>query len=149
MRRVATWTFGAVLLATSPLVLADGATTTKHTVEYKKTTKTTHHKAEATDVHADADNTGINKRDRLDDEQTAGSQSAAGSDMDLTRNIRRAVIGEKELSVYAHNVKIITENGHVTLKGPVRSEAKKRTVEAKAFEAAGRKNVTSEIEVSP
>ena len=56
---------------------------------------------------------------------------------------------DKSLSTYAHNVKIITQNGQVTLKGPVRSEDEKRTVEAKAAEIAGESKVTSELNIKP
>ena len=56
---------------------------------------------------------------------------------------------DKSLSSYAHNVKIITQDGMVTLKGPVRSEEDKRAIEAKAKEVAGEDKVTSELEVKP
>ena len=55
----------------------------------------------------------------------------------LTAKIRKALIADKALSMYAHNVKIITQNGSVTLKGPVRSEDEKQQVASKAAEAAG------------
>jgi osmotically-inducible protein OsmY len=57
------------------------------------------------------------------------------------------VVEDKSLSTYAHNVKIIAQNGRVTLKGPVRSEEEKKAVERKAEEAAGTGNVASEITV--
>lgn len=56
---------------------------------------------------------------------------------------------DKSLSTYAHNVKVITQNGQVTLKGPVRSEDEKKTVEAKATEVAGDNTVTSELDIKP
>jgi osmotically-inducible protein OsmY len=56
-------------------------------------------------------------------------------------------VKDKSLSTYAHNVKIITQNGQVTLRGPVRSEEEKRAVEAKAAEVAGDNKVTSELDV--
>jgi hyperosmotically inducible protein len=56
---------------------------------------------------------------------------------------------DKSLSTYAHNIKIITENGQVTLKGPVRSEEEKKTVEAKATEVAGENKVTSQLDIKP
>ena len=56
---------------------------------------------------------------------------------------------DKSLSTYAHNVKIITQNGQVTLKGPVRSEDEKKTVETKAYEVAGENNVTSQLDIKP
>jgi len=59
------------------------------------------------------------------------------------------VIKDKSLSTYAHNIKIITQNGQVTLKGPVRSEDEKRAIEAKATEVAGENKVTSELNIKP
>ena len=56
---------------------------------------------------------------------------------------------DKSLSTYAHNVKVISQNGQVTLKGPVRSDEEKRAVEAKAAEVAGQDKVTSELDVKP
>ena len=95
-----------------------------------------------------ADNTKVNQRDRDKAEPTADQQKENKSDRDLTKEIRRAIVKDKSLSTYAHNVKVISENGTVTLKGPVRSEEEKRTIEAKAAEVAG-KNVNSEISVVP
>ena len=63
------------------------------------------------------------------------------------RKIRRAVVADKSLSTYAHNIKIISEGGKVTLKGPVHTEDEKKAVEAKATEVAGVGNVTNEITV--
>jgi hyperosmotically inducible protein len=56
---------------------------------------------------------------------------------------------DKTLSSYAHNVKIITQNGQVTLKGPVRSDDEKRAIEAKAAQIAGEDKVTSELDIKP
>ena len=56
---------------------------------------------------------------------------------------------DKSLSTYAHNVKIITQNGQVTLMGPVRSEDEKKTVEATGAEVAGDNKVTSELDIKP
>jgi hyperosmotically inducible protein len=56
---------------------------------------------------------------------------------------------DKSLSTYAHNVKIITQDGQVTLKGPVRSESEKQTIETKATEVAGANKVTNELNVKP
>jgi hyperosmotically inducible protein len=95
------------------------------------------------------DNTKVNKRDRDKSEPTADQQKENRSDRELTRKIRQAVVKDKSLSSYAHNVKIITQNGAVTLKGPVRSEEEKQAVEAKATEVAGQGKVTNEIHVAP
>ena len=64
------------------------------------------------------DNSAVNVRDRAPDAMTAGEQSSATNDVALTRNIRRAVIRDHSLSMLAHNVKIVSATGNVTLRGP-------------------------------
>lgn len=96
-----------------------------------------------------ADNTGVNKRDREATEPTADQQKNNRSDLELTRLIRRAVVTDKNLSIYAHNIKIIAQNGTVTLKGPVRSEEEKQLIEKKAVEIAGAAQLRNELEVAP
>ena len=96
-----------------------------------------------------ADNTKVNERDRNKNEPTADQQKENRSDRDITQQIRQSIMKDKSLSTYAHNVKIITQNGQVTLKGPVRSEDEKKTVEAKATEVAGENKVTSELDIKP
>jgi hyperosmotically inducible protein len=93
------------------------------------------------------DNTGVNRADRNSGQPTADQQQQNHSDQDLTKQIRRSIIADKSLSTDAHNVKVITRGGQVTLKGPVRSESEKRTVEAKAAEVAGEDKVTSELAI--
>jgi hyperosmotically inducible protein len=95
------------------------------------------------------DNTKVNERDRSKSEPTADQQKDNRSDRDITQQIRQSIMKDKSLSTYAHNVKIITQNGQVTLKGPVRSDDEKRTVEAKATEVAGENKVTSELNIKP
>lgn len=95
------------------------------------------------------DNTGVNKRDRNAAEPTADNQKNNKSDVELTAKIRRSLTKEKALSSNARNVKIIAQEGRVTLKGPVRTEQEKSTVERKAAEFAGQGNVTSELEINP
>ena len=94
-----------------------------------------------------ADNTKVNQRDQNASEPTADQQKNKTSDRDMTQQIRKAIMKDQSLSTYAHNVKIITQNGQVTLKGPVRSDDEKRVVEAKAAEVAGPNNVTSQLDV--
>jgi len=94
------------------------------------------------------DNTRLNKRDRDKAQPTADQQKENRSDRDLTKQVRRALVKDKSLSTYAHNVKIISRDGKVTLKGPVRSEDEKQAVEAKAIEVAGQGNVTNDIHVA-
>jgi hyperosmotically inducible protein len=96
-----------------------------------------------------ADNTKINERDRSPNELTAGQQRETKQDREMTQNIRRAILNDKSLSTNAHNVKVITIGGMVTLKGPVRSEEEKRTIEAIAGRVAGKDKITSEIGITP
>ena len=103
----------------------------------------------SSDTQAPADNTKINRRDRDKTEPTADQQKEGKSDRELARGVRRALVKDKSLSTYAHNIKVIAENGVVTLKGPVRSDEEKQAVEAKAAEAAGGADkVKSELQVS-
>jgi hyperosmotically inducible protein len=80
---------------------------------------------------------------------TADQQKMNASDRAITQNIRKSIMADKNLSTYAHNIKIITQNGKVSLRGPVRSEQEKSNVESKAAAVAGEQNVSSQIEVAP
>lgn len=103
------------------------------------------------DAHPAADNTGVNKRDRDGGNPTADQQKNDKSDLDLTAEIRRAIVKDKSLSTNAHNVKIIVKDGAVTLRGPVASREEKATVERKAVEVVGhgKGKVTNELAVAP
>jgi hyperosmotically inducible protein len=96
-----------------------------------------------------ADNTKVNKRDRAEGATTADQQKENASDREITQKIRRALIDDKSLSTYAHNVKIVAQDSQVTLKGPVRSEDEKKTVEAKATEVAGIGHVINQLSIAP
>ncbi|HEY7388144.1 MAG TPA: BON domain-containing protein [Bryobacteraceae bacterium] len=95
------------------------------------------------------DNTRVNRRDRSSREPTADQGKNNASDRDIMQKIRRSVMDDKSLSTYAHNVKIISQNGRVTLKGPVRSEDEKQSLERKAREVAGEGNVVNQLTVKP
>jgi hyperosmotically inducible protein len=100
------------------------------------------------DASTPADNTKVNKRDRSAGEVTADQQKMNARDRELTRKIRRSIIADKSLSTYAHNIKIISQNGAVTLKGPVKSDDEKKAVMAKAVAVAGNADkVTDQISV--
>ena len=96
-----------------------------------------------------SDNTKTNQRDRSANEPTADQQKDNRSDRDITQQIRQSIMKDKSLSTYAHNVKIVTQNGQVTLKGPVRSEEEKRAIEGKASEVVGDGKVNSELNIKP
>jgi osmotically-inducible protein OsmY len=95
------------------------------------------------------DNTKVNERDRSQNEPTADQQKDNRSDRDITQQIRQSIMKDKSLSTYAHNVKIVTKDGQVTLKGPVQSEDEKKAIEAKAAEVARNGKVTSELNIKP
>jgi hyperosmotically inducible protein len=94
-----------------------------------------------------ADNTKINQRDRSPAERTADQAKETTSDRDTMQKIRKAIIADKSLSTYGHNVKVISEHGKVTLKGPVHTAEERSNIEAKAIEVAGSGNVANQISV--
>jgi osmotically-inducible protein OsmY len=96
-----------------------------------------------------SDNTKVNKQDRNPGAATADQQKENTSDREIASRIRRALMDDKGLSTYAHNVKVIAQEGQVTLKGPVRTEEEKQSVEAKATEVAGAGRVTNQISIAP
>ena len=90
------------------------------------------------------DNSGTNKAQN----NTADQQSEAASDRMLTKKIRQALIADKSLSTYGHNVKIITKDGSVTLKGPVHSEEEKQSIASKTESIVGSPDkVTNQLTV--
>ena len=95
------------------------------------------------------DNTKVNKRDRAKGAPTADQQKENAGDREITQKIRQSIMKDKSLSTYAHNVKVIAQGGQVTLKGPVRSDEEKRTIEALANDVAGNGHVTNQLTVAP
>jgi osmotically-inducible protein OsmY len=95
------------------------------------------------------DNTKVNKRDQAKSAPTADNAKDNTSDRDLMQKIRKSIMDDKSLSTYGHNVKVIAQNGMVTLKGPVRSAEEKKAIEDKAAEVAGAGKVTNEMTVKP
>ena len=93
------------------------------------------------------DNTGRNVRDRSGATMTPGDQSESQADRTLTQQIRKAVMADKSLSTMAKNIKIITANGVVTLRGPVKSAQEKESIEAKAQQLAGMNTIDNQLEV--
>lgn len=94
-----------------------------------------------------ADNSGRNQRDRSGETQTSGDQSNSSADIKTTAAIRRAIMHDDSLSMTAKNVKIITENGVVMLRGPVQSEAEKTKIAELAKTHAGNTRVEDHLEV--
>jgi hyperosmotically inducible protein len=92
---------------------------------------------------AQADNTAQNK----DQSQTADKQSNARDDRMTTAKIRKAIMADKDLSLYAHNIKIITRNGTVTLKGPVQSDDEKQKIETDAASVVSHDSIVDQLTV--
>ena len=93
-----------------------------------------------------ADNT-KNNRDKTS--PTADQQKMSPADRELAKKIRASVNSDKSLSTYAHNIKIISQDGKVTLRGPVRSQDEKAAIESKAAAIAGPNSVTNMLDVAP
>ncbi|HET6980874.1 MAG TPA: BON domain-containing protein [Myxococcaceae bacterium] len=136
-------TLGLLLLGASALAASPDPSSSKSKVDAG--TKRTQQRAQ--DPEVDPSNSAVNEHQ--DQESTADRQSNAQSDLDLTAKIRRSIVDDKSLSTSAHNVKIIAQNGQVTLKGPVRSEAEKNAVQQQASSIAGQPNVKNELDVQP
>ncbi|MDZ4662229.1 MAG: BON domain-containing protein [Pseudomonadota bacterium] len=95
-----------------------------------------------------ADNTKVNERDRDPNELTADQQSSNKGDIEITRRIRQALLRDKDLSTYAHNIKIITIDGRVTVKGPVRTKDEEKTILKSAHDVAGISSVINEMAIT-
>ncbi len=95
-----------------------------------------------------ADNSAQNMRDRGNDTMTPMDQSNRPQDVDLTRRVRQAVESDSGLSTDAKNVKIITVDGVVWLRGPVKSAQEKAEIARAAHNVAGARNVRDEMEVA-
>ena len=104
--------------------------------------------SESTDAaNKPADNTARNIRDRAGDTLLPGDQGGSDSDRDITRRIRRAITQNDQLSTMAKNVKIMTVNGKVTLRGPVKSDQEAKTIMDAAQSAAGPGVIDNQLEV--
>ena len=95
------------------------------------------------------DNAKSNKVDASNATATADAQSNSAADLDMTKRIRQSLMADKSLSTYAHNIKIVTVNGRVTLNGVVRSQDEKGVVEPKAANIVGENKLTSDLKVAP
>ncbi len=124
--------------ARKPVPTADTADRTSTTVIAAK--------PQTNESRVDRDNTAVNKRDRNAAAKTPLDQNENKRDIDLTATIRKRVVGTK-MSVNAHNVKIMTQDGKVTLRGPVKSSDEKKQIEDIARDVAGKDNVDSQLEV--
>lgn len=97
---------------------------------------------------AAADNTGRNVRDRSGQTLTAGDQPENEMDRTITKRIREALMDDDSLSTNAKNVKIMTINGVVTLRGPVNNDREKNEIGRKAKAINGVRSVDNQIEIT-
>jgi hyperosmotically inducible periplasmic protein len=95
-----------------------------------------------------ADNTRTNERDRGGATKTPGDQGQDQADIDITASIRKTVVADRSLSMEAKNAKIITADGVVTLRGPVKSEDEKTTIAKAAEDTPGVQRVDNQLEVA-
>jgi len=96
---------------------------------------------------ANPDNTAINERDRSGETKTSGDQSNSSADLKTTQAIRQALMKDGELSMTAKNIKVITANGHVTLRGPVKTAQEKAKIDQLAKSAAGGVQIDNQLDV--
>ena len=103
--------------------------------------------AVAADDKSKADNTAVNERDRSGETQTSGDQSNNAADLKITQAVRQALMKDGELSTTAKNIKVITANGQVTLRGPVKTAEEKAKIAQLARSAAGGAQVVDQLDV--
>ena len=96
---------------------------------------------------AKPDNTSTNERDRSGETKTSGDQSNSSADLKITQAVRQALMKDGELSTTAKNIKVITANGQVTLRGPVKTAQEKARVTQIAKSAAGGAQVDDQLDV--
>ena len=101
----------------------------------------------AGDEKAKPDNTATNERDRSGETKTSGDQSNSSADLKITQAIRQALMKDGELSMTAKNIKIITDNGQVTLRGPVKNAQEKAKIDQLARSAAGGAKIVDQLDV--
>ena len=93
------------------------------------------------------DNTATNQRDRSGETQTSGDQSNSYADLKITQAVRQALMKDSELSMTAKNIKVITTNGQVTLRGPVKTAQEKTKINQLASSAAGGARIDNQLDV--
>ena len=102
----------------------------------------------ADDQKTKPDNTATNERDRSGETKTSGDQSNNSADLKITQAIRQAIMKDSGLSATAKNIKIITTNGQVTLRGPVNTAQEKAKIDQLARSAAGGAQINDQLEVT-
>ena len=103
---------------------------------------------QASQTAVEPDNSGRNVRDRDNQTKTSEDQAENEADRTISQSIRAAITADDSLSTNGKNVKIITSDGMVTLRGPVKSDKEKAEIEAKAKQIAGVKKVDNQLEIA-
>src|SRR6201993_797843 len=101
----------------------------------------------ADDNNTEPDNTATNERDRSGETKTSGDQSNSSADLKTTQAVRQALMKDGELSTTAKNIKVITANGQVTLRGPVKTAQEKAKIDQLAKSAAGGAHIDDQLDV--
>ena len=102
----------------------------------------------ADDKQVNADNTAKNERDRSGETKTSGDQSNSSADLQITQAIRQALMKDPALSATGKNIKVITANGRVTLRGPVETAQEKAKIDQLAKSAAAGAQIEDQLEVT-
>ena len=142
-----TFVIGSVALAlalSAPAVLAGAAATDQKPADAKSSEPAPIARA---DTARPPDNTGVNARDKSHDTTLPTDQSNAKSDLELAAAIRKAIVDDKSLSVIAQNVKVVTQGGTVTLRGPVQTADEKTRIGQLARNTAGVKSVDNQLDI--
>jgi len=98
-------------------------------------------------VTKDADNTDLNTRDKSGDTLTPQNQSNSESDLKVLAAVRSAIVDDDNLSIAAHNVKVMVVNGAVTLRGPVKNASEKARVEGLTRKVAGVVSIDNRLDI--
>lgn len=134
------------IVASGAFLFAVAASPCAHAADANSATGKAH--AQHADPGTARDNTGVNVRDRGDATLTAEDQGGSEMDRTLTQEIRKAIVADDSLSTNAKNVKVITNDGVVTLRGPVANEQEKNKVAAKVNGVAGVKRLDNQLEAT-
>ena len=148
MRHARGYANRATVILALPLALLFVTACSNRSSESTASAGAQHESAESRAAAKQPDNTAVNARDRDGRALTATDHSENPADRDLTARLRQQVVSDDSLSTTAKNVKIITNAGVVTLRGPVNSEQEKQAIAAKAKQVAGVQRVDNQLEVA-
>ncbi len=99
------------------------------------------------DPTTEADNTRRTVRDRNEGNLTPLDQGNSQADVATTAQIRKEILATENMSMNARNVKIITKDGQITLRGPVNTAAEKSLIAEMAKRSTHSGTVDNQLEV--